>query len=99
MGAPLPLAPLACIPTTAGTGSEVSFAAVIKDPEQKIKLLIGDFPLFPDLAILDPEATATLPAPDRRGDRHGRDDPRDRGLHEPRGTARTARPSRCTRCG
>ena len=44
-----------------GTGSEVSFAAVIKDPEQQIKLLIGDFPLFPDLAILDPEATATLP--------------------------------------
>ncbi len=61
MGAPLPLAPLACIPTTAGTGSEVSFAAVIKDPAQKVKLLIGDFPLFPDLAILDPAATATLP--------------------------------------
>ncbi len=61
MGAPLPSSPLACIPTTAGTGSEVSFAAVIKDPEQKIKLLIGDFPVFPRLAILDPEATATLP--------------------------------------
>jgi alcohol dehydrogenase class IV len=62
MGAPLPVAPLACIPTTAGTGSEVSFGAVIKDPEQQIKVLIGDFPLFPKLAILDPEATATLPA-------------------------------------
>ncbi len=47
LGAPLPVAPFACIPTTAGTGSEVSFAAVIKDPEQKIKVLIGDFPLFP----------------------------------------------------
>ncbi len=62
LGAPLPVAPLACIPTTAGTGSEVSMGAVIKDPEQKVKLLIGDFPLFPRLAILDPEATATLPA-------------------------------------
>jgi alcohol dehydrogenase class IV len=61
LGAPLPVAPLACIPTTAGTGSEVSFGAVIKDPEQQIKLLIGDFPLFPRLALLDPEATRTLP--------------------------------------
>jgi alcohol dehydrogenase len=61
MGAPLPVAPLACIPTTAGTGSEVSFGAVIRDPDQKIKVLVGDFPLFPRLAILDPEATATLP--------------------------------------
>jgi alcohol dehydrogenase class IV len=62
MGAPLPVAPLACIPTTAGTGSEVSFGAVIKDPEQQIKLELGDFPLFPKLAILDPAATRTLPA-------------------------------------
>lgn len=61
MGAPEPLAPLACIPTTAGTGSEVSFGLVIRDPEQKIKVLVGDFPLFPRLAILDPDATATLP--------------------------------------
>jgi alcohol dehydrogenase len=61
LGAPLPVAPLACIPTTAGTGSEVSMGAVIKDPEQQIKLLIGDFPMFPDLAILDPESTRTLP--------------------------------------
>ena len=35
---------------------------MIKDPDQKVKLLIGDFPLFPRLAILDPESTATLPA-------------------------------------
>jgi alcohol dehydrogenase class IV len=62
LGAPLPVAPLACIPTTAGTGSEVSFAAVVKDPEQQIKVLLGDFPLFPRLALLDPESTRTLPA-------------------------------------
>jgi len=60
-GAPLPLKPLACVPTTAGTGSEVSYGAVIKDAEQGIKLTLGDFPFFPTLAILDPEATRTLP--------------------------------------
>jgi alcohol dehydrogenase class IV len=62
MGRPLDIAPLACIPTTAGTGSEVSMAAVIKDHEHRVKLEIADFPLFPRLAILDPETTRTLPA-------------------------------------
>jgi alcohol dehydrogenase class IV len=62
MGRPLDVAPLACIPTTAGTGSEVSMAAVIKDHQAKVKLEIADFPLFPRLAILDPETTRTLPA-------------------------------------
>jgi alcohol dehydrogenase class IV len=61
MGRPLPIAPLACVPTTAGTGSEVSMAAVIKHEERKVKLEIADFPLFPRLAILDPESTRTLP--------------------------------------
>ena len=61
MGRPLDVAPLACIPTTAGTGSEVSMAAVIKEPTEKVKLEIADFPLFPRLAILDPETTRTLP--------------------------------------
>jgi alcohol dehydrogenase class IV len=36
-------------------------AAVIKDPERKVKIEIADFPLFPRLAILDPETTRTLP--------------------------------------
>ncbi|GAC1519405.1 MAG: iron-containing alcohol dehydrogenase [Thermoleophilaceae bacterium] len=62
MGKPLPLAPLACVPTTAGTGSEVSMGAVVKDHESKVKLELADFGLFPDLAILDPRSTATLPA-------------------------------------
>src|SRR5215212_5765563 len=61
LGQPLPLPPLACIPTTAGTGSEVSIAAVVKDHEAKVKLELADFPLFPRLAILDPDSTRTLP--------------------------------------
>jgi alcohol dehydrogenase class IV len=61
MGAPLPLAPLACVPTTAGTGSEVSMAAVVKDHEAKVKLELADLPMFPRLAMLDPECTRTLP--------------------------------------
>jgi alcohol dehydrogenase class IV len=61
-GRPQRLAPLAAIPTTAGTGSEASFAAVVKDRAEGIKVEVADLPLFPDLAILDPEATATLPA-------------------------------------
>jgi alcohol dehydrogenase class IV len=60
-GRPLPLAPMAAIPTTAGTGSEASFAAVVKDRSENLKVEIGDSVLFPDLAILDPAATATLP--------------------------------------
>jgi len=63
MGKPLPLAPLGVIPTTAGTGSEASPVAVIKDADRGIKFVILDFPVAPDLAILDPESTATLPAP------------------------------------
>jgi alcohol dehydrogenase class IV len=62
LGRALPLAPLGAIPTTAGTGSEASPVAVIKDPERSIKFIILDFPLAPDLAILDPDSTVTLPA-------------------------------------
>jgi alcohol dehydrogenase class IV len=62
LGRPLEIAPLACIPTTAGTGSEVSMVAVIKVPDEQLKIEIADFPLFPRLAILDPECTRTLPA-------------------------------------
>ena len=80
MGKPLPIAPLACIPTTCGTGSEVSMGAVIKDNERKVKLEIADFPLFPRLAILDPESTRTLPPAIAAVDGDGRDDARDRGL-------------------
>ncbi|MDQ6750145.1 MAG: iron-containing alcohol dehydrogenase, partial [Actinomycetota bacterium] len=45
----------------AGTGSEASFAAVIKDREERIKFQVADFSMCPRLAVLDPEATRTLP--------------------------------------
>jgi alcohol dehydrogenase class IV len=61
LGRPYELAPLGCLPTTAGTGSEVSFAAVIKDRAEHIKFQVADFPMYPRLAVLDPEATRTLP--------------------------------------
>lgn len=61
MGRPLPMAPMAAIPTTAGTGSEASPVAVIKDAERRIKFLILDWAVAPRLAILDPDSTATLP--------------------------------------
>ena len=61
LGPPYDLAPLGCLPTTAGTGSEVSFAAVIKDRAEHIKFQVADFPMYPRLAVLDPEATRTLP--------------------------------------
>lgn len=55
------LIPMVAIPTTAGTGSEVTTFAVIKDEEQNIKLSFTSPYLAPELAILDPEMTTTLP--------------------------------------
>ena len=50
------------VPTTAGTGSETTVAAVVVDPETKHKYAIMDFPLIPEYAVLDPETTRTLPS-------------------------------------
>jgi alcohol dehydrogenase class IV len=55
------VAPHVCIPTTAGTGSEVTYVAVIKDHDKKQKLLFGDYNILPDVAILDPVLTVNLP--------------------------------------
>lgn len=49
------------IPTTAGTGSETTVAAIVQDSETKHKYAIMDFPLIPDAAVLDPENTRTVP--------------------------------------
>ena len=54
--------PLVAIPTTAGTGSETTLAAVIVDSRTRHKYPINDFPLIPRYAVLDPYLTKTLPA-------------------------------------
>ena len=55
--------PLYAVPTTAGTGSEVTVAAVISDPENGTKLVIADTRLVPRLAALDPCLMTGLPGP------------------------------------
>ena len=55
----LPL--LIAIPTTAGTGSETTLAAVITDANTRYKYAINDFPLIPKYAVLDPKVTLSLP--------------------------------------
>jgi alcohol dehydrogenase class IV len=53
--------PHVSIPTTAGTGSEVTCYAVVKDHENKRKLIFGDHHIIPNVAILDPALTVDLP--------------------------------------
>lgn len=55
----LPL--LIAIPTTAGTGSETTLAAIITDSQTRHKYCINDFPLIPRYAVLDPKITLSLP--------------------------------------
>ena len=52
---------LVAVPTTAGTGSETTLAAVIVDSRTRHKYPINSFPLIPRYAVLDPETTRTLP--------------------------------------
>ena len=56
---PLPL--LIAVPTTAGTGSETTLAAVITDEKTRHKYPINDFSLIPHYAVLDPDVTLGLP--------------------------------------
>ena len=53
--------PLIAIPTTAGTGSEVTVASIITDSEKKHKYAMNSFPLIPRYNVLDPRVTYTLP--------------------------------------
>lgn len=53
--------PLIAIPTTAGTGSEVTITSVITNSELKLKYTMNSFPLIPAYAVLDPMVTLTLP--------------------------------------
>lgn len=56
-----PLKPLVAIPTTAGTGSEVTMVAVVFDEENRVKTPFTDKFLLPNLAVLDPQVTASMP--------------------------------------
>ena len=55
------LLPIIAVPTTAGTGSEVTNMAVIKDPKLKFKSALADWALCPRVSIIDPELTLTVP--------------------------------------
>lgn len=58
---PGPIVPMIAIPTTAGTGSEVTASAVITDEERNWKFSIFSYNNIPKYAILDPELIMTLP--------------------------------------
>ncbi|WP_285251176.1 iron-containing alcohol dehydrogenase [Pseudarthrobacter sp. fls2-241-R2A-168] len=59
---PGPVLPLVAVPTTAGTGSEVTPVAVISDPERELKVGISSPHLVPSAAIVDPQLTFGAPA-------------------------------------
>ena len=56
-------APFIAIPTTAGTGSEVTRNAVLASPEQRVKASLRSVGMLPRLAVVDPTLTYTLPRP------------------------------------
>ncbi len=62
-GLPLTVRPVPCIaiPTTAGTGAEVTKNAVLSSPEHKVKVSMRHPLMIPDLAIVDPECTLSMP--------------------------------------
>ncbi|NCC36715.1 MAG: iron-containing alcohol dehydrogenase, partial [Chloroflexia bacterium] len=55
------LMPLIAVPTTAGTGSEVTSIAVILNEDEHRKIIYSSRFIYPDLAVLDPELTLTMP--------------------------------------
>ena len=57
-----PIAPLICVPTTSGTGSEVTPFAVITDSKTRVKMNILDSGVVPLSSFVDPELTVSMPA-------------------------------------
>jgi len=55
------LTKMVCIPTTSGTGSEVTNFAVLTDKEKNIKYPLADYALTPNVAIIDPDFVMTAP--------------------------------------
>lgn len=58
---PLPGPPLVCIPTTAGTAADISQFAIINAVNRHTKIAIISKTVLPDIALVDPETTLTLP--------------------------------------
>src|SRR5690625_445094 len=58
---PNPGCPTIAIPTTAGTGSELTIFSVLSDKKNKVKISIGSYYNCPDIALCDPELTLSLP--------------------------------------
>lgn len=56
----IPMPPLICIPTTAGTAADISQFAIITDTEERRKIAIISKTLVPDLALVDPLLTTTM---------------------------------------
>jgi alcohol dehydrogenase class IV len=56
-----PAAPCVAVPTTAGTGAEVTRNAVIASPEKRVKVSLRHASMIPDLALVDPELTLSAP--------------------------------------
>ncbi len=54
--------PLICVPTTAGTGAEVSQFAIINDTKRKVKIAVVSKTVIPDVALVDPLPTMTMDA-------------------------------------
>ena len=59
---PGPTMPLVAVPTTSGTGSELTPVSVLTDPERELKVGVSSVHIVPDFAIVDPELTYTCPA-------------------------------------
>ncbi|WP_067925160.1 iron-containing alcohol dehydrogenase [Alicyclobacillus shizuokensis] len=54
-------APVIAVPTTAGTGSEITIWSVLSDRSRQVKVSVGSYFNCPDLALCDPDLTLTLP--------------------------------------
>ena len=59
---PGPIVPIIAIPTTAGTGSEVTASAVVTDEERNYKMSVISYEMLPKYAVLDPQLIMTAPA-------------------------------------
>ena len=58
---PVPGPPLICIPTTAGSSADVSQFAIIMDTARKVKIAIVSKTMVPDVSLIDPRLTASMP--------------------------------------